>query len=391
VVILDGANNSWVIQNAGNNTVISGQVGASQHMRLLNDGNRCVYQSNDGSANIRYTYLDLPQAHGCFYFANNTNISGLEIDHCTIHKLSPPASSGDPDDIFYLGGSNGGAFDTVLIHDNYIEIPCNASEPAYGDDGIKWGEGASVYNNHFKIYLDPKYPFGSQYQHSDIFQIGGNYWKIYNNLFENIGESVVFNNYFGSTNEDFHDFYFYNNVIWQNTSQTISDVARGMDFEPQNNSGSTFTRVIVANNTFVNLTTLFCMRFHDAARWTNCAIANNLFYNCASILTTDSPASAISVFYNKAGPAVKSDSIHNSSGPGNNNPVTFVSLTGYNFHLAASDTGAKGQGTNWPSAYFTTDKDGNSRPTGAWSLGAYETPGGGRPAAPTNLHVVPKP
>jgi hypothetical protein len=391
VVILDGANNSFVIRDVGNNIVISGNVGGAVHMRLINDANHCVIQTNADSNNERYSYLDLPRAIGCFYFANNNNIFGLEIDHCTIHKLSPTiANGGTPDDIFYLGGSNGGAFDTVKIHDNYVEIPCNALEPAFGDDGVKWGEGVSVYNNHFKIYLDPNYPYGAQYQHSDVLQIGGSYWKIYNNLFENIGESVLFNDYFGSTNENFNDFYFYNNVIWQNVSQTISDVARGMDFEPQNNTGSTFTRVIVANNTFVNLTKLFCMRFHDAARWTNCAIVNNLFYNCASILAIDNPASAISVFYNKTGSVVKSDNIANTSGPGNNNPVTFVNLIGYNLHLAAIDTGARGQGTNWPATYFTSDKDGKPRPQGAWSLGAYEFVGS-LPAGPKNLHIVPAP
>jgi hypothetical protein len=390
IVILDGQKINFVIRDCGNNININGNVNGAQHMRLINDSDRCVYIGTNNASNMRFSYLDLPQAVGCFYFANNTNITGLEIDNCNIHKVSPNANAGGrPDDIFYLGGAAGGAFDTILIHNNYVEIPVNASEPAYGDDGVKWGGGTSVYNNHFKIYLDPNYPYGAQYQHSDIFQISGSYWKIYNNLFENIGESVLFNNYFGSTNQNFNDFYFYNNVIWQNTSQRISGVARGMDFEPQNNTGSTFTRVIVANNTFVNLTTLFCMRFHAAARWTNCAIVNNLFYNCASILATDSPASAISVFYNKAGSVVNSDTITNSSGPGNNNPVKFVNLAGYDFHLAASDTGAKGQGTNWPSAYFKTDKDGNPRPVGPWSLGAYES--GGTPAAPKNLHVVPKP
>jgi hypothetical protein len=386
IVILDGQKVNYVIRNCGSNITFSGNVGGSQHMRLLNDNNRCVYINTNNASNMSFNYLDLPQAFGCFYFANNTNITGLEIDHCTIHKLSPPASTRVPDDIFYLGGAAGGAFDTILIHDNYVEIPCNATEPAYGDDGVKWGDGASVYNNHFRIYLDPNYPKPGQ--HSDVFQVNGNYWKIYNNLFENIGESVCFNNYWGTTNLNFHDFYFYNNVIWQNTSQTISGVARGLDFEPQNNTGSTFTRVIVANNTFANLTTLFCMRFHNAAGWTNCAIVNNLFYNCKSTLATDAPASAISVFYNKAGSVMKSDSIPNTSGPGNNNPVTFVNLPGCDFHLAANDTGAIGAGTNWPSAYLTTDKDGRPRPSGAWSVGAYEY-GSVAPLAPTKLHAVP--
>jgi hypothetical protein len=67
----------------------------------------------------------------------------------------------------------------------------------------------------------------------------------------------------------------------------------------------------------------------------------------------------------------------NLAGPANTNAPIFVSYTlwGMNndFHLADTDTGARGNGTNWPSIYFTTDKDGNPRPsTGPWSIGAYQ-------------------
>ena len=48
-----------------------------------------------------------------------------------------------------------------------------------------------------------------------------------------------------------------------------------------------------------------------------------------------------------------------------------------NFHLQAGDSVARDAGTS-ASAYFTTDKDGTSRPQGAaWDLGPYEAAAGG--------------
>jgi hypothetical protein len=62
----------------------------------------------------------------------------------------------------------------------------------------------------------------------------------------------------------------------------------------------------------------------------------------------------------------------------------------YDFHLASGDTTLKDAGTPMAS-YFTTDKDGVTRPQGsAWDIGGYEYVGGGDttpPAAPTGLAV----
>jgi hypothetical protein len=58
-----------------------------------------------------------------------------------------------------------------------------------------------------------------------------------------------------------------------------------------------------------------------------------------------------------------------------NAPNTFVSyvplLANNDYHLKSTDTVLRGQGINF-SSYFTTDKDGNTRPTtGAWDIGPY--------------------
>lgn len=67
--------------------------------------------------------------------------------------------------------------------------------------------------------------------------------------------------------------------------------------------------------------------------------------------------------------------------------LTFVDATNWDYHLASGDTDAIGAATDlsadsyWP---FSTDGDGNSRPNGAWDVGAHEygagAPPAGRPA-----------
>ncbi|HEV2208397.1 MAG TPA: right-handed parallel beta-helix repeat-containing protein [Verrucomicrobiae bacterium] len=70
------------------------------------------------------------------------------------------------------------------------------------------------------------------------------------------------------------------------------------------------------------------------------------------------------------------------------NMPAFVSST--DLHLSDGDTVARGNGANFYSL-FTTDKDGNTRPSiGPWDIGAYVdvVALGARPASPTGLHFV---
>ena len=382
VVILNANGNQFCLSDTSN-VVFSGNVNGAQNMELTGQSNRAIYIGRPGTHNMRFSYLYIPNAPGVFYINNVVNGNGFEFDNSWIHKNSPPASNGGrPDDVFYLGGVAGGGFDTNLIHDNYVEMPCNASEPAFGDDGVKWGDGTSVYNNHFKIYLDSNYPYGPQYQHADIAQISGDYWKFYGNFYENVGESVLFHDNNGSVSGNFQHIWFYNNIIWQNPAQRISAVARGLDFEPQDNGRSVFDDVLVANNSFCNITSTFCLRF-TAATFQNCNVVNNVFINCNS--PSAGAVAGVSWFYNKGSGAPS------SSGPANNNPVVFVNLGAGDLHLASTDTGAIGAGTNFPAGQFTTDKDGKTRPASSWALGAYEYSSSGPtgPQAPKNLRIAP--
>lgn len=66
---------------------------------------------------------------------------------------------------------------------------------------------------------------------------------------------------------------------------------------------------------------------------------------------------------------------------GRSQTFTFVNAAGGDWHLAAGDVGAKGQGTNLTADAndpFSNDLDGDTRPSsGAWDSGADQTTGGG--------------
>ena len=117
-------------------------------------------------------------------------------------------------------------------------------------------------------------------------------------------------------------------------------------------------------------------RGYSGTTCTSCYMVNNLMISNTGI---NDLGNGTTFYRNK--------SIGGSIIPANNDgfssatPVTFIGAS--DFHLASTDTGAKSLGTNWPSSYFTYDKDGNARTN--WSLGAYDYRYGGT----TNAALVP--
>ena len=93
-------------------------------------------------------------------------------------------------------------------------------------------------HNHIQLYLNVNYTFSPNLQHADVLQNNANQTKVYGNWFENIEESIWFHD--SLAQYAYSDLQFYNNVITQNFPVSISGVARGLDFEPQDNGKSTF-------------------------------------------------------------------------------------------------------------------------------------------------------
>jgi hypothetical protein len=393
MVILDAQNKPFALRDIGQNIVLSGQVGApisgkaspaySQkiiaacHLKIINTGNDHTLYQTVSCSNSRICYIQIPSSMGMLHFHNGAGCTNVEIDHCYTRKTSPPADErGLPDDTFYLSGAGSASFDAVRIHDNYCETPCNDKEPAYGDDWVKWGDGYSIYNNHVKTYLDPKYPFGAQYQHSDLIQTTAGHAKIYDNFFENVGESAYFFDPFGDYTNTFTDIYYFNNIVWQDPNQILSGVSRALDFQLQDSGQSTVQNVYIANNNFVNLHYLFTVRCDNAAHWNNFNIVNNVGIGNWGISLSPPADTMVKVSHNYE----------------NTQPAPSFAGIQPDFHLASNDTVLTSKGTNLSATAgaavpeILKDKDGVARPANNWSIGAYEPSGAPAPtptATPT--------
>jgi hypothetical protein len=409
MVILNGQNSGPLgVVTVASYTVLSGQVGAgitgnsgptysSQiksacHMEIINPpvSNRSLYDSGRASAqtyDIHICYIYWPGTTGGVQWGAGSSGAGhfSEFDHC--YMVKSPSGSGNPDDCMFGGGGNG--FDQLKVHDNYFQVTLTSNLPAIGDDFMKWGSGVSWYNNHYQGVLGN---YGSGNQHSDVFQVNGDYEKCYNNYVENPGESFFYQDDF-STPVHHHDIYIFNNVVWVGPTFAQSDVTRGIDILPESNGvGTTFTDLYIANNTFYNIDSYGIRMNTYGSGSTNYAltrvnVVNNLFVKMGTPFYLFQ--SGIGILSNKSiGTGAGGLNPANSTGPSNSSNVTFVNLASGDLHPAPSDTGAIGVGTNWPnvtpSFKFNTDKDGNLRPATAWSIGAYEGQG---PPAPQDLRA----
>lgn len=353
----------WLGSSAIHDVTINGNVNGANHISVQNYSNY-IWQPSAAVSSIKLKYIDFPGMVGGFYMANGT-CSNLEWDHCMLEKTG---TSNMHDNIWFA--MDGSGFDSFLIHHCAIYIPVKSTDSGLGDDMLQWGSGVSFYNNYVKAVFGT-YTYT---QHADMFQISGNYFKIYNNYFEDVGESIVYiDPYSAPTN--IHDVYFYNNVLAWSHAKSASGYPRGLDFQPENNGvGSTFTNVIVANNTFVDWNgALFLIRYNNAASYTNCYVKNNIFKNGSGL-------------------ALDPGVVESNDTTGN---VQFIRYAQYavstnDLRLSGSDTVAKDKGAALSST-FAVDKDGVSRPQGsAWDIGAYEFITGGaiaKPMPPTLLLV----
>ncbi len=356
-VIFNGSGILNWLSGSFSNITITGNVGGANHMTVQNFTWYRWYTSGSGVtvANDTIRYVNFPNMGCAIHFSNGTSINNIEFDHCMLQKLDDGAG-GCNDVIYGLEGSawNTCAYGRHRIHDCSIYVPGSG---AFGDDGIKWGCGIDFYNNYVK-YVIGAY---ANSQHADMFQLNESYYRIYNNTFEDIGESIVYHDSFGG-GDNVTGLLFYNNIVG-NSHQPQSDVARALDLIPESTGPTTFTDFIVANNTFVDWTQgVFLIREQNAASYTNCYIKNNIYKNVT--ITTHVLDAGVSTSNNTTG-----------------NPL-FTNYSQYavgtnNFHLTSSDTIAKDQGTTLASPMSLLDKDGVTRPQGsAWDIGTYEYPAG---------------
>lgn len=398
-----------------------GNVNGNNHLIIKNLRNildrtnaLCMAGYGDGASNpMRSIIIDHVDFENCnmglrvWNFAEN-----FEVKNSNFYQIRGDAAVA-------IFGSMDSFWDANLVHDNYIELLFNNIEPpgvlfSYaGPDGIQSSSGISVYNNIVKVNRTSEY---TSTQHPDDMQITGNYVKVYNNDFINVGDSVFdFDTYSNTTPHDI--------LIYNNTFRIVDNIDSYPEYiRMYSNSGNvlSFSNIKIFNNTFVDNNNFFLpirMSFGGANPViSGFEIKNNIFYNMGSsdsrqviVVPTSSGISGGSFAFEKnlyftsgGAPYISFDGINynisewiSSHEPtGITEAPTFVQYAPFdidnNFHLASSDTAAKDSGVDL-SVYFTTDKVSVSRPQGsAWDIGAYEYIESGdtiAPSAPGGLSV----
>ncbi len=277
-----------------------------------------------------------------------------------------------------------GTWDANLVHDNYIGLVWNNGGP----DGIQNGHGTSVYNNTFRV---DTVSYIVSTQHTDYLQSTGDYVKVYNNDFINIGDSGF------DSDASYFNFDPENIWIYNNTFRIVDQVDIYPEYIRFYNCNQSLNNVKIFNNTFIDnewLTTSFYCG--DSCTATGNEYKNNIFYNVGpesyrvaiSITGASFQDSSWSFDYNiywgTNMPNIRYlgtnytavDWVAAKEPHGKTNQPLFVSYTPNgsenNLRLSASDTVARDAGLDL-SSYFTIDKDGVPRPQGsAWDIGAYE-------------------
>jgi hypothetical protein len=357
------------------NVIISGDAGDGQkHFQIIQAvrGFDC-----SGSVNFRVSYVSFPSANNKLFYINGGG-PGIELDHCYVYKVQ--GTSNDDDSIITMG-VYGTAYDQNKIHDNEFHIPNSGN--GTGDDGIQGAtQGVSIYNNKIVGYVVSAYP---RTQHQDGWQpLMGSYVKCYSNLFINIANYPVFGDAYDG---DFIHCQIYNNIIIiTDAGIQASDPPQGIAIGPDGSSFNhlqgrwpQFTDIVVANNLIADYGSHGAINLRNnpgqSSTFSQCRVVNNSVINSGGIGAASTVVTAANIV------------IHLSSGAGH-----FVSYTplgaSSNFHLVATDSAFRVQGTNL-SSYFSTDKDGKLRaPSGAWDIGPYVYSAYNAPPPPVNLRVT---
>jgi hypothetical protein len=392
-VILDGQSSNGNGINLANYVNITGNNGAGSTNLVIRNWIDTTTNWNgigiygDENVGVTIKYVEI--------YAVNNAVTALfpdlmEIAYCYVHNIQ--GDHGIAIDGSGLGSGQSG-FDRDSIHNCIIQVNSGMVGSSCGADAISGSSGGTVYSN--VIYAALGTVTGCQ--HQDGVQILGEYWKVYANSITDMGNSC---SEVSQYNANTGHYYFYNNVC-RIATPSVNGYERGIEWDCSwNGSGgynqlTSITDVHILNNIFVDIYGYYATGYiWDGYNPTvsNFEIKNNIYYNSGSAYqpgvaiwmdpSTGYSQSDVTISNNiiYAGGSGTTQVIIDGSAYAQVNPPTgvpqFVSYSqrnyGNDFHLSPSDTAAKDKGLTL-SNYFTTDKDGITRPQGpAWDIGPYE-------------------
>lgn len=376
--------------------VFDGNVNGQRHLvfrnlrNITNDfGPECIVA--DGSRGVVVDHVAFTNCNAPVRLIYGTR---FRVSHCEFRAVRGEAA------ILAAGCSD--SWDANLIYSNVFELlfntnfPPGSDEEYFGPDGIQCGDGVSIFVNVFReVAVTDRY---TSTQHPDFIQTVGNFTKIYNNEFINVGDSAVDRGLYSGPIVD--GLWIYNNVF-----RSVERIDAFPEFIRIYNGAPTLIRdVRICNNTFVDNPDWFSIWFsnYGIPVAVSNAIQNNIFYLCGGgrfrpvihfedscAFTTNSfefdaniyvGASNLQAYIVYGGVFPASVWTRTFETRGKTNAPQFRFYSPYHptndLHLSDADTAAAGAGVDL-SAWFQTDKDGSPRPAGApWSIGAYEHPGG---------------
>lgn len=394
VIITGGGTSDGMLALASTSYVtVDGDVGGRKNLKL--------YFTSDGSGegcavwadSANYFIIKNIEIERASMAVKATNGNGGVISNCYIHDIRGDAA-------FRFNSRNGWnnpQYDSTIVEYCDIQLNTLSSGAGNGPDGIQGCPGLTARYNTFRTVDGPQ---ASSTNHMDFLQTQAPYITIIGNSFINSADSAIdFDGYnWGGTADHFR--------IWNNTFI----MTRGCGIRFYGTGGNPLVglnNVSILNNSFIDHTSthayaLSMFSFGSSVTVTNTAIKNNIFYNCYTPVYIESSTASQAAYnfdYNLLNAGANGNtnialdgSSYTQAHPRTGAPLFVaytVKSTTSDFHLSTSDTAARAQGTDL-SAYFTTDKDGNTR-TVPWDIGAYGTNvksgSPSVPGAPQNLRI----
>lgn len=411
-VTLDGSRDTKFVPSAVT------ALGPNINMEIQNPRGTGVYGTAPQGLTIRWleihdtgTSSQTTYDHGIRLNATDPKYqpSQVEIAYCHIHDNWVDGVN--------IPGNTEPSYGDVVVHHNLIE--------RNGDDGIQIAGGVDVHDNIIR-----KRRLGEGTGHPDGIQTGGSYYRIYNNLIYDFGNSLIFAEVSRPTNGWIH---IYNNVFTVEEIQPpygVSITCNALGYPGGYIAEMTNTQIHIVNNTFVGLPSAAITLTRSSSnevgviRMLSSRVGNNVIHNCAynypdngspislkgqagagfEFKTLDFPfeGNVVSgpckrIQYMATGAYSTAESLNLALGFTRNisTPPLFVGLTNLNYRLALGDASATRRGVDLTTLSalmpgLTSDKDGNPRPSGkSWDAGAFNagTTVALQPQPPGNVRI----